>query len=143
MSDTIEIPHSHEFISFEVHLQVIKFRFGTVAVDMHSLIEVVSPEGTVGMIDDVWYRQGDLNALWPLIGRRMEKIAMDEESFRIIFEDGTIIRRRFEPHNEVVNFWGPGLDEFTSYPNVLDDSPVTPEMKQAILNAIFRKPPED
>lgn len=143
MSEMIEIPHSYELISFEVHRTEIKLKFGDVVVDMHDQIEIISPDGTVDMIDEVWTHKGDLNALWPLIGRRMDKVVMDEESFRIIFEDGTIIRRKFELRNEVVNVWGPGPNEFTRYPDDLGDSGVTPEMKQAILNAIFRRPPED
>ena len=145
MYETIEIPHSHELVSFEVELQDIRLNFGTITVEIASALEISEPGGKdfAEAVESVWYRKGNLNALWPLIGKRMEKIVMDEDYFRIAFEDGTIIRRKFEPRPEVVNFWGPGPDNFTSYPNVLDDSPVTPEMKQAILNAVIRKLPED
>jgi hypothetical protein len=120
MQHKIEIDHDYELISFHVYLQEIKLRFRTMAVDMIDKIEIIRPDSQTDVIESVWDRKGNLSALWPLIGKHMKKLIMDHESCRILFEDGTIVRRKYEPGIELVNVWGPGKDEFTSYPNHIE-----------------------
>jgi hypothetical protein len=132
MSDKIEFEHHHELVAFEVRLQHILLQFGPVAVGM-SQIEIISPDGSVELIESVWHRSGNLNALWPLIGKRMERWIMDDDSFRLIFEDGTVLRRKYELANSLVEVWGPDRDNFTPYPQALvEPSPEAREMMEAL-----------
>jgi hypothetical protein len=118
----IEVDHDHEFISFEVWGHEIKLRFGSLAIALFDAIEVIS-NGQIKVIEDVWNRKGDLNALWPLLGKHMTKLIMDEESCRILFDDGSIVRRKYEPNQHLAEVWGPGGDEFSDYPAILDPRP--------------------
>ncbi len=136
MSGKIELIHHHELISFGVALQDIQLKFGPLVIEMHSEIEIVSPNGSCVLIKDVWNREGDLNALWPLIGKQLERLIADEDSFRLIFDDGTMIRRKYELANELVNFWGPEPDAFTSYPNHLTQPAGLHYGKDEILNML-------
>jgi hypothetical protein len=74
------------------------------------------------VIEDVWDRKGDLNVLWPLLGKHMTKLIMDDESCCILFDDGTIVRRKFEPNQYLAEIWGPGDNEYSDYPANLDTS---------------------
>lgn len=130
----IEIPHVHELVSFVVELQYIVFCFGPIVVRMSDEIEIIAADGSIQRVESVWNRTGDLNALWPLIGKRLAKLEADEDAFRLIFEDGTMIRRRYEARNELVTFTGPDSDDFTRYPDDLE--PPTPEQLAAAKEAV-------
>jgi hypothetical protein len=93
LNHKIEIDHDYEFISLEVWSQAIILRFGKVAVEMIDKIEIVRPDAETEVIESVWDRQGNLNALWPLIGKHTKKLILDHESCRILFEDGAIVAR--------------------------------------------------
>jgi hypothetical protein len=121
--NNIEIQHSYDLISFEVHLQEIQLRFGAVTIAFSDAVEIIHPDGRSDRIDDVWERKGNLQAIWDLIGSRMRKITMDEESFRLIFSDGTTLKRKYERANELIKVWGPEPNYFTSYPDCLGPGP--------------------
>jgi len=134
----IEFEHHHELLSFDVRLQNIQFVFGgSLYVEMHNDIEIISSGASVGIIEDVWERKGDLNILWPLIGKTLERLVMDKDSFRLIFEDGTMIRKKYEARIEVVTFLGPGPNEFTRYPQDLDPMDLTIEEHKRIVASLF------
>jgi hypothetical protein len=140
----IIVDHDHELMSFEVRHELIQFRFGSLFADFSSAIEIIQPgpEPRIDVIESVWDSKGDLNTLWPLIGKRMTKLIMDSDSCRILFEDGTIVRRKYELATELVVVWGPGGDEITPYPSSID-CPGPGEKRytgEEMLQIIFRDP---
>lgn len=135
MPDRIEVDHDYELISFEVHLQTIKFRFGPLAIELFDHIEMISSgqDHPVVVLESVWDRKGDLNAFWPLIGKRMTKLIMDMESCRILFADGTILRRKYE-RAPLADIWGPEPDNFSSYPeNIMDRTAMTDDERKLLM----------
>lgn len=119
MSKSMEIVRNTELLRIYAQRQRVRLDFGEVAVDLLAYVEIISPDGKIDAIPDVWECQGNLNALWPLIGRRMTKIVMDDDSFRLTFEDGTLIRCKNRKDYDFVKVWGPDPKLETEYPTVL------------------------
>jgi hypothetical protein len=117
MPKSIEIVHAKGLLRIKAQRQRVKLDFGEVAVDLLAYIEIVSADGRIDTIDDVWKCEGNLNALWPLVGQRMVKIVMDGDSFRLTFEDGTLIRGRNRKAFDFVKVWEPGRE--TGYPTAV------------------------
>jgi hypothetical protein len=63
---------------------------------------------------------------------------MDEDSFRLIFEDGTMIRKKYEARIEVVTVFGPGPNEFTRYPQDIDPIDISAEEKQRLVGLMLQ-----
>jgi hypothetical protein len=119
MAKSIEIVRNEKLLYVEANRQAVWLNFGAVVVDMLAYVEIIAPDGHTDAIPRVWDFQGNLNALWPLIGRRMAKIVMDEDSFRLSFEDGTLIRCK---NRKAYDFVGVGVKDEkweASYPTVL------------------------
>jgi hypothetical protein len=119
MSKSMEIVRSKELLRVCAQRQRVRLDFGEVAVDFLAYVEIIAAGGKIDTIPDVWECQGNLNALWPLIGRRMMKIVMDEDSFRLTFEDGTLIRCKNRKDYDFVKIWRPDPKWETAYPTVL------------------------
>lgn len=117
MAKSAEIRHNKELLHVEALRQHVRLDFGELAVDLLAHIEIIAPDGRVDGIDNVWEFQGNLNALWPLIGQRMTNIVMDEDSFRLTFENGTLIRAKNRKAYDFVVVWEP--ESRTGYPTVL------------------------
>ncbi len=120
MSKSLDIVRNEKLHFIEASRQAVWLDFSPVVVKLLAYVEIIAPDGGVVTIDDVWECKGNLNALWPLIGRRMTKIVMDEDSFRLTFEDGTLIRCK---NRKAFDFAGVGeKDEGfeTPYPSILD-----------------------
>jgi hypothetical protein len=54
--------------------------------------EVIDAAGQVHESIDAKARTGDLDALWKLVRTDMARLEMDADSFRIEFQDGSIVR---------------------------------------------------
>lgn len=117
MTKSIEIVYDKELVRLTANRQQVRLDFGEVAVDLIAYVEIIWPTGRIDAIPDVWECKGDLNALWRLVGRRMTKIVMDEDSFRLAFDDGTLIRCQYRKDFDFVTVWEPGYR--TEYPTVL------------------------
>jgi len=119
MARSIEIVRDGKLLQVEANRQEVRLEFGDVVVGLLAYVEIVPPNGRSDRIDDAWECKGNLNALWPLIGQRMMKIVMDEDSFRLTFEDGTLIRCKNRKAHDFVMIgvrdekWEP------SYPTIL------------------------
>ena len=83
MAKSVEFVRNGKLLYLEANRQAVRLDFGEVVVKMLAYVEIVAPDGHTDAIPDVWEFEGDLNALWPLIGQRMTKIVMDEDSFRL------------------------------------------------------------
>ena len=119
MSKSMEIVRNGKLLQVEANRQEVRLEFGDIVVCMWAYVEILAPDGEANAIEDVWEFQGNLNALWPLIGLRMTKIVMDEDSFRLRFEDGTLIRCK---NRKAYDFVGVGVKDEkweASYPTVL------------------------
>jgi hypothetical protein len=119
MSKSLEISRNGKLLRIEACRQDVRLEFAEVVVCLLAYVEIIAPDGQIDAIPHVWECQGNLNALWPLIGRRMTKIVMDENSFRLTFEDGTLIRCK---NRKAYDFVGVGVKDEkweTSYPTVL------------------------
>ncbi len=119
MAKSLEIVRDGELLRFQANRQKARLDFSVVVVDLLAYVEIIAPDGSIETIDDVWECKGNLNALWPLIGQRMTKIVMDEDSFRLTVENGTLIRCK---NRKAYDFVGIGLKDEkreTSYPSVL------------------------
>jgi hypothetical protein len=120
MAKSVEFVRNEKLLYLEVNRQAVWLNFGAVVVKMLAYVEIVAPNGRTDTIPDVWEFEGDLNALWPLIGQRMARIVMDEDSFRLTFEDGTLIRCKNRMAYDFVGVGEKDLKRETSYPTVLD-----------------------
>ncbi len=119
MSKSREIIRNEKLLWFWAARQKVKLNFGEVSVVFLAYVEIIAPDGRIDTIDDVWECQGNLNALWPLIGQRMTKIVMDEDSFRLTFENGALIRCK---NRKAYDFVGVGATDEkweTGYPSEL------------------------
>jgi hypothetical protein len=135
MSETISRNYSHELTWFEVETGQVRFNFGAVGVDIYGDAEIVERDGVSSRIDSVWEHQGHLQAVWRLLGRSMSGFAMDDDSFRLTFEDGAMIRCKNKKAYDFVKVWESDLGYETGYPSVLGTpDPVAAEaMREMIL----------
>jgi hypothetical protein len=117
MSKSVEVVRSGKLLQVEASRQEVRLDFGKVVVGLLAYVEIIAPDGGSNTIEDVWECKGNLNALWLLIGRHMTKIVMDEDSFRLTFEDGTLIRCKNRKDFDFVKVWEPEYE--TGYPTVI------------------------
>jgi hypothetical protein len=137
MSETISRDYSHELAWFEVETGQIRFDFGAVAVDIYGDTEIVERNGVISRIDSVWEHQGHLQAVWQLLGRSMTGFVMDEDSFRLNFEDGAMIRAKNKKAYDFVKVWGPDFGCETGYPTAIYLHMVDPDADEAMRKMIL------
>ena len=123
MPKSVEIIRNAELLWIEAGRQDVRLEFGEVVVSLLAYVEIVTPDGLIDTIPHVWECQCNLNALWPLIGQHMTKIVMDEDSFRLTFEDGTLIRCKNRKAYDFVGIGERDKKRETSYPTVLQYLP--------------------
>jgi hypothetical protein len=129
MLDKIEIVHHHELISFAAHSDFIRFEFGPAIIAMKEF-EVISPRGSVEATVRIQDASSNLDVLSRLVGKCMQRCILDYDSFRLIFDDWTILRQKFGLTDSLVEIWGPEPNAFTSYPQVVLD--LNPEAKRMV-----------
>jgi len=134
MSEMITWDYRHELKTFNGEFDQIRLDFGAVAVDLYGNAEIIETDGSIVKIDDAVKRQGHLSAIWQLLGRTMTGIIMDEDSFRLTFEDGALIRckNRKEKKYDFVKVWGPDPYCETEYPSALVYPEPDPEVMEAM-----------
>lgn len=120
MSDSVEIIHNEVLTSFDLDPSRILLDFGAIGVDLIAHIEIIAPNGQIDKIESAFDREGDLGILWRLVGQKMMKVVMDVVSFRLTFEDGTLIQAKHRKSYDFVTvYWSDGAE--TGYPTVLHD----------------------
>ncbi|MGH6822560.1 MAG: hypothetical protein ACRECP_03595 [Methylocella sp.] len=119
MSKAIIQDYRHELTCFSVDIGQVRLDFGAVAVDIFGNAEIIEPDGAIDRIDKIWEYQGHLQAIWRLLGRSMTGFVMDEDSFRLTFEDGAMIRCKYKKAYDFVKVWGPNPFCETGYPTAL------------------------
>jgi hypothetical protein len=135
MSENIARDYRHELTQFRVETYRILLYFNDVKVDFSSNTEIIESDGSIQRIDSVWEHQGHLQAVWRLLGRSMSGFAMDDDSFRLTFEDGAMIRCKNKKAYDFVKVWESDLGYETGYPSALGTpDPVAAEaMREMIL----------
>jgi hypothetical protein len=119
MSEAIIQDFRHELTWFSVETDQIMLYFGAVKVAISSNAEIIEPGGAINRIDSVWEHRGHLQAIWRLLGRSMTGFVMDDDSFRLPFEDGALIRAKNKKAYDFVTVWGPDPRCETGYPTAL------------------------
>jgi hypothetical protein len=122
MLDPVEFIYNEPLLFIQLGSHTVLLEFGEIAVDLNSNIEIVGPDGSVESISDAFTQDGQLETLWRLIGQKMLNIVMDGNSFRLTFEDGTLILGRYMKSFDFVKVWGPKGCE-TGYPSVVHFEP--------------------
>jgi hypothetical protein len=132
MYEPIIQDYRHELTRFSVYTDQIRLDFGAVKVDIYGDTDIIETDGTIEKIDDVWYHQGHLRAIWRLLGRSMTGFVMDEDSFRLPFEDGAMIRAENKKACIPVKVWGPDPRSEAEYPSaiVVTDPKIMEGMRQ-------------
>jgi hypothetical protein len=105
-------------------------------VRFNKRIEVLDPSGSVQTVIDVENKTGPLGPLWKLTEvTDVAKLEMDQNSFRILLTDGSVVRSRNvidvrKPDLAQVEFWTPDPDHY-------EDEPAPDQIKRypAILAA--------
>ena len=132
MSETISRNYPHKLAWFEVETGQVRLKFGAVVVDIYGDTEIIETDGAINKIDDVWEHQGHLQPVWRLLGRSMTGFVMDEDSFRLNFEDGAMIRAKNKKAYDFVKVWGPDFGCETGYPTAIYLHMVDPEVMEAM-----------
>ncbi|MGH6822559.1 MAG: hypothetical protein ACRECP_03600 [Methylocella sp.] len=110
MRQKITLDKAGEFSEFTVDPDAVTVKIAGLKVRFNHAFEVVDAAGRLQESVDAEARTGDLDALWKLVRTSMARLEMDAESFRIGFEDGSIIRSLNQldvrrPNLEQVDFW--------------------------------------
>ncbi|MGH6837661.1 MAG: hypothetical protein ACREDT_02435 [Methylocella sp.] len=134
MSEAIIHDYFHELTRFTVDTVRILLDFGAVKVDFSNNAEIIEPTSMIDRIDNVWEHQGHLQAIWRLLGRNMTGFVMDDDSFRLAFKDGAMIRCTNKKSYDFVTVWGPDPRCETGYPTALGtpDPKIMEGMRQMI-----------
>jgi hypothetical protein len=119
MAKSLEIVRHEKLRFFETCRQGVWLDLDPVIVRLQAYVEIMRPGGAASAIEETYECRGDLNALWPLIGLRMTKIVMDEDSFRLSFEDGTLVRCANRKDYDYVGVGEKDLKAETDYPSIL------------------------
>jgi hypothetical protein len=132
MYEPIIQDYRHELTRFSVDAGRIMLYFGAVKVAIYGDTDIIETDGTIEKIDDVWEHQGHLQAIWRLLGRSMTGFVMDEDSFRLPFEDGALIRAKNKKAYDFVKVWGPDPRSEAEYPSaiVVTDPKIMEAMRQ-------------
>jgi len=126
MSDLVETIHHHELVSFVVLPNGVRLVFGPVSITMTE-VEMVSPAGMSKRLQPLSESDQDLK---PLLGKCMTRWLMDDDSFRLVFEDWSLLRQPFGIADSLVEIRGPVPDAYVAYPQAILDR--DPERKQKI-----------
>ncbi|MGH6857403.1 MAG: hypothetical protein ACRECP_07140 [Methylocella sp.] len=119
MAEIVAFEYRHELTRFTVDTVRILLDFGVVKADISKNVEILETDGAIDRIDSVWEHQGHLQAIWRLLGRSMTGFVMDEDSFRLTFEDGAMIRCKYEKSYDFVTVSGPDPTCEAGYPSAL------------------------
>jgi hypothetical protein len=112
MPSEIFIPHDGTIGRVIVEREAIIVAF-EIRVRFNRRIEVLDPNGSVQTTIDVAKRTGALAPLWKLTEvADVAKVEMDENAFRILLSDGSVIRSQNimdirQPDLAQVEFWTP------------------------------------
>ncbi|MGO8845600.1 MAG: hypothetical protein ACLQFI_09750 [Methylocella sp.] len=132
MSEAITENYRHVLIRFSVDTGRIVLDFNAVKVAIYGDTEIIETDGAINKIDDVWEHQGHLQAVWRLLGRSMTGFVMDEDSFRLNFEDDAMIRAKNKKAYDFVTVYGPDPRCETGYPTAIYLHMVDPEVMEAM-----------
>jgi hypothetical protein len=146
MSPTGGVEHiavGQALVGIELQLASIRFTFTKPVVEFCAPFSLIAGDGAVVFVP--WERTGDLNLLWPLIDRPASHIQMTEESFRLVFDDGTVLQCRQQgAAPELVLVWGgespKGGIELTRYPADLYP-PAAPSPRPVPRQDVVLRPP--
>jgi hypothetical protein len=110
MQQKIALEKAGEFSEFTVDLDAVTVKIVGLRVRFNHSFEVIDAAGRICASIDAKARTGDLDALWKLVRTSMARLEMDPVSFRIGFEDGSIIRSLNQldvrrPDLEQVDYW--------------------------------------
>jgi hypothetical protein len=119
MSEIVAFDYRNPLTRFSVDTGRILLDFNAVKVAICGDAEIIETNGAIDKIDDVWEHQGHLQAIWRLLGRNMTSFVMDEDSFRLSFEDGAMIRCKYKKAYDFVTVWGPDPSCEAGYPSAL------------------------
>jgi hypothetical protein len=108
----ITLNNAGEFGKFTVDPDVVTLAFANLGVRFNHPFEVIDAAGRIHESIDDKARTGDLDALWKLVRTDMARLEMDAGSFRIEFQEGSIVRSVNQldvrqPDLEQVDFWQP------------------------------------
>jgi len=98
-------------------------------------LKIIETDGAINKIDDVWEHQSHLQRR--LLGRNMTGFVMDEDSFRLNFEDGAMIRAKNKKAYDFVTVYGPDPRCETGYPSAIYLHMVDPDEVEAMRKMIL------
>jgi len=119
MSEIVAFDYCQELTQFSEDTGRILLDFGSVKVAISSNAEIMETDGSIKRIDSIWEHPGHLQAIWQLLGRSMTGFVMDDDSFRLTFEDGAMIRAKNKKSYDFVTVWGPDPSCEAGYPSAL------------------------
>lgn len=119
MTKSLEIVRNDMLLWIRACRQEVRLDFDQIGVDFVAYAEIKRPGRAMSAIEETYECRGDLNALWPLVGLRMTRIVMDVDLFRLIFEDGTLIRCANRKDYDFVSVGDKVTGTETGYPTIL------------------------